>query len=85
MEKDNTAQKRSCMDTMAEYYENLYKLKPTRSHPIHEHVKSQTLQYIIDKNADDEWYNSTPTEKQILDIIENKKAEQPPQISKMKC
>ena len=61
------------MDTMATYYENLYKVKPTRNHPIHEHVQSQTMQYLKDKNADEEWYNSSPTERQILEIIENKK------------
>ena len=62
------------MDTMANYYENLYKLKPTRIHPVHEHVKSQMLQHLTDTNADEEWFNSAPTERQILEIIENKKS-----------
>ena len=47
------------MDTMATYYENLYKIKPTRIHPMHEHVQSQTMQYLIDKNADEEIKNGT--------------------------
>ena len=45
-----------------------------RTHPIHAHVESQTLQHLTDTNADEEWYNSTPTERQILEIIENKKS-----------
>ena len=61
------------MDTMANYYENLYKIKPMRSHPIHEQVKAQTQQYLTDTSADKEWYNSMPTERQIMEIIENKK------------
>ena len=75
--KDETGRRqyspKKVMDTMATYYENLYKIKPTRSHPMHEYVQSQTMQYLIDKNAEEEWYNATPTERQILEIIENKK------------
>ena len=64
---------RKIMDTMADYYENLYKIKPTRYHPIHEQIKLHTLQYLTNTSADDEWYNSAPTERQIMEIIENKK------------
>ena len=62
------------MNTMADYYEDLYKIKPTRIHPIHEQIKTQTQQYLTDTTTDKEWYNSTPTEQQIKEIIENKKS-----------
>ena len=60
-------------DTMASYYENLYKKKETRWHPMHHEIKSKMLVMQIDTQNDNDWYNFIPTERQILDIIRKKK------------
>ena len=61
------------METMASYYEDLYKIKPVRPHSIHELIKTKTADYLNDKSADNEWYNHVPTERQITEVLENKK------------
>ena len=75
--KDETGERQYCPDsikeTMARYYENLYKKKQTRWHPRHDEIKSKILLSQSDTEYDNEWYNSVPTEKQILEIIDNKK------------
>ena len=63
----------SIKETMATYYENLYRKKPTRWHPKHDEIKTKISQSQLDTNYDNEWFNSVPTEKQVLEIIDNKK------------
>ena len=66
------------METMATYYEHLYKIKPTRWQQAHDDVKADILKIQTDLTYENEWYNSAPTEEQILKVIERKKmAKQP--------
>ena len=61
------------METMATYYETLYKIKPTRWHQAHDNIKTDIQQYQTDLSYENEWYNMVPTEEQILGVIERKK------------
>ena len=75
--KDELGKRQYCpasiKETMAAYYENLYKKKPTRWHPKHDEIKTMILQSQLDTDYDNEWFNSVPSERQILEIIDNKK------------
>ena len=61
------------METMATYYENLYRIKPVRWHEAHQDVQQDLPLFQINLDYEDEWYNIPPTEQQITDIIERKK------------
>ena len=61
------------METMAAYYENLYKIKPIRWHQAHDDVKTDILNFQTDLKYENEWYNSAPTEEQIMQVLERKK------------
>ena len=61
------------IETMASYYENLYKIKPTRWHPIHAKIQTDIYQFQTNLEHENEWFNIPPTEEQIMDTIERKK------------
>ena len=61
------------MNTTANYYENLYGKKDTRTHEHHDVVKREMKEFESDLTYDQEWYNKLPTENEVINIIGNKK------------
>ena len=59
--------------TTARYYENLYAIKPTRTHPHHNVVVKEILEFSNDMTHENQWYNEPPTKQEIKEIIDNKK------------
>ena len=60
-------------ETMADYYENLYRRKPIRWHKNHDEIEYKVKDHTENREYEEQWYNSPPTPAEILEIIENKK------------
>ena len=60
-------------ETMANYYENLYKEKEFPHHPYHNEVTVNNNNNITNKQYDNDYYNREPTIEEIEQIIRNKK------------
>ena len=55
------------------YYENLYKNRLFEFHPYHTEVQNKIEQYTLDRNYENEYYNSTPSYQEIEEIVSKKK------------
>ena len=61
------------METMADYYEGLFKKPMVPYHPYHDEVLKKMTEYSEDRQYDDLDYNQTPTKEEIKAIIDAKK------------
>ena len=55
------------------HYENLYKNRPFEYHPYHTEVQHKIEQYSLDRNFENDYYNSNPSHQEIEDIVLKKK------------
>ena len=60
-------------ESIAIYYENLYKNKDYPYHPYHDDVKNRTISYLTNYEHENEYYNTRPSFQEIGRIIEQKK------------
>ena len=75
--KDNNGQRQylpeDVKETIAKYYENLYKKKHFPYHPYHEEVKKDIVSYTNNLQYENMKYNDTPDIEEITEIILLKK------------
>ena len=62
----------SIQETMAQYYEDLFKNKPYEYHEFHEKIRENMIVFSENREFDDLPYNEIPTKQEIKEIIMQK-------------